>query len=97
MQYDVQQRRSSDSMYWIVHIFILDWQIVCTAVQASVQHRIFVVYAEVASQVENRQGAGIREGADQRYFTVVSRLGLGVHVTRSNWTRYNNTGQLFVP
>ena len=31
----------------------------------------FVVYAEVASQAENRQGAGIREGADQRYFTVI--------------------------
>ena len=30
----------------------------------------FVVHAEVASQGENRQGAGIREGADQRYFTV---------------------------
>ena len=30
----------------------------------------FVAYAEVASQVENRQGAGIREpeGVDQRYF-----------------------------
>ena len=42
----------------------------CTVVHASVQHRIFVVYAEVASQVENRQGAGIREGADQRYFKV---------------------------
>ena len=49
-------------MCWIVHIFILDWQILCTAVHASVQHPIFVVYAEVASQVENRQGAGIREG-----------------------------------
>ena len=34
----------------------------------------FVVYAEVASQGENRQGAGIREGADQRYFTVVKYL-----------------------
>ena len=33
----------------------------------------FVVYAEVASQGENRQGAGIREGADQRYFTVIVR------------------------
>ena len=31
----------------------------------------FVVYAEVTSQGENRQGAGIREGADQRYFTVL--------------------------
>ena len=61
MQYDVQQRRSSDSMCWNVHIFILDWQVLCTAVHASVQHRIFVVYAEVASQVENRQGAGIRD------------------------------------
>ena len=71
MQYDVQQRRSSDSMCWIVHIFILDWQVLCTAVHTSVQHRIFVVYAEVTSQVENRLGAGIREGADQRYFTVV--------------------------
>ena len=30
----------------------------------------FVVYAEVASQVENRQG--IREGADQRYFKVLT-------------------------
>ena len=30
----------------------------------------FVVYGEVASQGENRQGAGIREGVDQRYFTV---------------------------
>ena len=30
----------------------------------------FVVYAEVASQGENRQGAGTREGADQRCFTV---------------------------
>ena len=71
MQYDVQQRRCSDSMCWIVHIFILDWQILCTAVHASVQHHIFVVYAKVASQVENRQGAGIREGADRRYFTVM--------------------------
>ena len=70
MQYDVQQRRGSDSMCWIVHILILDWQVLCTAVHASVQHSIFVVYAEVASQGENRQGAGIREGADQRYFTV---------------------------
>ena len=62
VQHDVQQRRSSDSMSWIVHTFILDWQVLCTAVHASVQHRIFVVYAEFASQVENRP--------DQRYFTV---------------------------
>ena len=34
----------------------------------------FVAYAEVASQGENRQGAGIREGADQRYFTVLILL-----------------------
>ena len=34
----------------------------------------FVVYAEVASEAENRQGAGIREGADQRYFTVLVAL-----------------------
>ena len=78
MQYDVQQRRSSDSMCWIVYIF-LGWQVLCTAVHASVQHRIFVVYAEVASQIENRQGAGIREGADQRYFTVVSESKHAVH------------------
>ena len=32
----------------------------------------FVVYAEVASQVENRQGAAIREGVYQRYFTVLA-------------------------
>ena len=91
MQYDVQQRRSSDSMCWIVHIFILDWQILCTAVHASVQHRIFVVYAEVASQVEHRQGAGIREGADQRYFTVNQTpviLLVGMHRSRSNMRRF---------
>ena len=40
VQYDVQQRRGSDSMCWIVHIFILNWQVLCTAVHASVQHRI---------------------------------------------------------
>ena len=74
MQYDAQQRRVSNSMCWIVQILILDWQVLCTAVHASVQHRISVVYAEVASQVENRQGAGIREGADQQYFTVNSVL-----------------------
>ena len=27
-------------MCWIVHILILDWQVLCTAVYASVQHRI---------------------------------------------------------
>ena len=27
-------------MCWIVHILILDWQVLCTAVHASVQHRI---------------------------------------------------------
>ena len=27
-------------MCWIVHILILDWQVLCTAMHASVQHRI---------------------------------------------------------
>ena len=31
----------------------------------------FVVNAEVASRAENQQGVATREGADQRYFTVV--------------------------
>ena len=34
----------------------------------------FVVYAEIAPQVEHRQGAGIREGADQWYFTVYTNV-----------------------
>ena len=88
VQYDVQQRRSSDSMCWIVHIFILDLlEILCTAVHASVQHRISVVYAEVASQVENQQGAGIREGADQRYFTVTKYRLPDVAQTRLAWPK----------
>ena len=66
MYNNVEVQTQCDSMCWIVHIFILDWQVLCTAVHASVQHRIFVVYAEVASQVENRQEA------DQRYFSVYS-------------------------
>ena len=31
----------------------------------------FVVYADVASQAKILQGAGVRAGADQRYFTVL--------------------------
>ena len=71
MQYDVQQLGGSNSMCWIVHIFILDWHKLCTAVNASCSTSYYVVYAKVASQVENRPGAGIREEADQRCFTVL--------------------------
>ena len=46
----------------------------------------FVVYAEVASQGENRQGAGIREGADQRYFTVIVWCTVGVYVVLCYYT-----------
>ena len=59
-------------MCWVVHIFILDWQNIVYSSACVGSTSYFVVYAEVASQGENRQGAGIREGADQRYFTVLS-------------------------
>ena len=92
MQYDVhvQQHGSSDSMSWVVHIFILHWHILCTAVHASVQHpsSYFVVYAEVASQAGHRQGAAIREGADQRYFTVCVLHGYSI---RCMWAVHTDT------
>ena len=40
VQYNAQQRGRSDSMSWIVHISMLDRHVLCTAVHASVQHRI---------------------------------------------------------
>ena len=71
MQYDVQQRKK-------IRLDVLNCAhfhpgltriVYSSACVRSTSY--FVVYAKVASQVENRQGTGIREGADQRYFMVL--------------------------
>ena len=65
-------------MCWIVHILILDWQVLCTAVYASVQHRISLYTPKSLHKEKIDRGAGIREGADQRYFTVLYSIVLVV-------------------
>ena len=47
----------------------------------------FVVYAAVASEVENRPGAGIREGADQQYFTVHVHAPFKIRIIRHSDAR----------
>ena len=70
MQYDVQQRGSTDSMCWIVHIFHPGLASIVYSSACVGSTLYFAAHAKVASQAENRQGAVIREGADQWYFTV---------------------------
>ena len=62
VQYDVQQRRGSDSMCWIVHILILDWQVLCTAVHASVQHRMSLYTAKSLHKEKIDRGRELERG-----------------------------------
>ena len=77
MQYDVQRRGSSDSMCWIVRIFILHSHILCTAVHASVQHRILLYTPALLPRQKVDRGRQLERGRINGHFTVLLPAGQG--------------------
>ena len=79
-------------MCWIVHILILDWQVLCTAVHASVQHRISLYTPK--SLHKEKIDRGRINGTLRYMYTVVKSKETRCHYVCSTCTRPTGVAQL---